>query len=278
MIDHDTVWAMWMCYEGGLSLTQVAKHYKVHRSDLAHIFKLRGMQTRPHTHNPHDAKGRWVPMPPKTEAEIAKIIAGMKWVHVPQALRHEWRSWSMERRRAFIHQARAKIGSRFPIPTSPFSSNVRYFEYGMPEAMAIAKEENRDKDSHSFRSKLKPCSQGVIWNGRFWFWTHKEGMGYEAGPWKPDTGRPMLHWAVWEQANGRPVPPHHQVIFLDGNKNNFDPKNLGLRSKAECCWENRKSHYERTGRAATALLLQSSQQKESDANHDLTRACASQRG
>lgn len=46
---------------------------------------------------------------------------------------------------------------------------------------------------------------------------------YESGP--------ADHWIrkhhlVWEQANGRKVPDNCNVIFCDGDKNNFDPDNL----------------------------------------------------
>lgn len=31
---------------------------------------------------------------------------------------------------------------------------------------------------------------------------------------------------VWEQAHGVQLPPHHVVIFLDRNRDNYDPNNL----------------------------------------------------
>ena len=34
------------------------------------------------------------------------------------------------------------------------------------------------------------------------------------------------HRLVWEQANGRPVPPSTVIVFADGDKGNFDPDNL----------------------------------------------------
>lgn len=38
---------------------------------------------------------------------------------------------------------------------------------------------------------------------------------------------------VWEEANGRSVPPGHRVIFCDGDTRNFDPSNLLCVSGAE---------------------------------------------
>lgn len=36
----------------------------------------------------------------------------------------------------------------------------------------------------------------------------------------------MKHHLVWEDANGRPVPPSTMIVFADGDKLNFDPQNL----------------------------------------------------
>lgn len=36
----------------------------------------------------------------------------------------------------------------------------------------------------------------------------------------------MKHHIVWEEANGRPVPPSTMIVFADGDKRNFDPDNL----------------------------------------------------
>lgn len=278
MLAHNTVWEMWTCYEGGLSLVQVGKLFGKGFQDIREYFLRRGLQTRRHGGPAHDPKtGCFAPARPHTEAEISKMLAGMKRIHVPDALKTEWRSWPMARRVAFIRRARARLGSKCPMPEGPFSSNVKYFEYGSPAAMQIAERMNSGKNSQQSGTKMKPCSRGVIWNGRLWFWTGKD-KGYEAGPWNPMTRRPVLHRAAWEFYNGRPVPPKHQVILKDGNWNNYSPKNLILRPKADCCWENRKGHFDREGREAAALLLRQSQQKEPNANHKLTKALRLGRG
>lgn len=36
----------------------------------------------------------------------------------------------------------------------------------------------------------------------------------------------MRHHLVWEEANGRPVPPSTMIVFADGDNRNFDPENL----------------------------------------------------
>lgn len=38
----------------------------------------------------------------------------------------------------------------------------------------------------------------------------------------------LKHNIAWEQANGRPVPPHHMVVFADRDRDNYDPDNLVL--------------------------------------------------
>lgn len=45
--------------------------------------------------------------------------------------------------------------------------------------------------------------------------------------------RHYLHRRVWEDANGRSVPPDHDVHHVDHNKLNNDPSNLRLLTKAE---------------------------------------------
>lgn len=44
---------------------------------------------------------------------------------------------------------------------------------------------------------------------------------------------PLLSWHNWEKANGRPVPPGHNLVFIDGDRNNCEVDNLELLSDAE---------------------------------------------
>ncbi len=44
-------------------------------------------------------------------------------------------------------------------------------------------------------------------------------------PGKNDNWR-LKHVIVWEEANGKPVPPHTMIVFADRDKHNFDPGNL----------------------------------------------------
>jgi HNH endonuclease len=51
--------------------------------------------------------------------------------------------------------------------------------------------------------------------------------GKRSQQWRPK------HQVVWERANGRKVPAGFRVIFRDGDKRNFDPANLALRTPGE---------------------------------------------
>lgn len=42
-----------------------------------------------------------------------------------------------------------------------------------------------------------------------------------------DRGWVLKHWLIWEKANGRIINSEvEQVRFIDGNKTNFDPRNI----------------------------------------------------
>lgn len=47
------------------------------------------------------------------------------------------------------------------------------------------------------------------------------------------------HLVIWEAANG-PLPPHHVVLFADGNNRNFDLANLILISRRELAVMNKR--------------------------------------
>jgi hypothetical protein len=120
-----------------------------------------------------------------------------------------------------------------PRPTGPYSSNVALITF---ESYRAARQgigcAATLKLFHTFGAyEIKPHrgSVGVIWNNRAYWWSEK-GL-YRAG--KMGSPRPPLQHLVWEKANGRKIPPMHEIFFRDRNRNNFDPANLELLSKAE---------------------------------------------
>lgn len=48
----------------------------------------------------------------------------------------------------------------------------------------------------------------------------------------------FVHIMVWEEHHG-PVPKGYAVTFLDGDKRNFDPKNLHAIRRRELAWQNK---------------------------------------
>lgn len=220
--------AMWADYNSGMSLTAAERKYGKTRGAIRDLFERRGLKVRPVKTVPKLGFG--VKIPPATEQELESMISGLKRLGVPPALKREWRKWSLEKRHAFVLRLRVKFPSNRP--TGPYSANVEPFEYGVPRVHAIAAKLNRGRNSRNKVIALKPCSEGVIWNGQIFFWdkndTYVRGLG-----WRPETGRPLLKHLIWEATHG-PVPDKTTVIQIDGNKNNFAPENLALRSMADC--------------------------------------------
>lgn len=59
----------------------------------------------------------------------------------------------------------------------------------------------------------------------------KDGYAYVKVAERPTVPMSGDNWrpkqvVVWERANGRALPPHHVIMFADGDKGNFDPDNL----------------------------------------------------
>jgi hypothetical protein len=268
MLPHDLVWEMMMAYEGGLSLAAVARHFGRERRRMNELFIRRGFALRPPP--PAPPQGRFVAGKKLTEAQITKIIAGMKRIACPPELHTEWRSWPMARRVAFIARVRAKLNSPKNRPAGPFSKNVIPWEYGTPAAMELA----YDGPSQKAGCKVKLQSQGLIWRGRLFSWVWNNGY-LECVQWTAQQARPLLHHLIWEEHNGRPVPDKHQVIFRDGNKNNHAPANLALRSMNDCCRINQAAALQRKSREETAVLLKNSQQGKQNANHKTFQRIAS---
>ena len=161
-----------------------------------------------------------------------------------------------------------------PQPTTPFSANVTPFTFRDETVLALAEKVNVFGHSRKAIVKPKRASQGLIWNGRTFYWC-KKGF-YRGGR---NGIRRTLQQAVWEHANNRMMPAAHVVTFKDGNRNNFAPKNLALKSKAEIGTANQRFlSYEvraqirakwacKVSKSKTALLLNNFNQKD---KHEIT--------
>lgn len=232
-VAHDRAAAMYADYKSPMSLAAVARKYQRSRGAVANVFERRDMPLRAYDrkngYNP--ANGCFLPLTPKTDRELQRIISRAHKLKIPRCMYAEWRTWSRARRGRFVVKLREKLNRPADRPRTPFSSNVEPFDYGSDKAHRIMNRINAGLDSRHARVKIDLCTQGVIYRGQLWFWRHK--TGYVRGPWNSNDGRPCLSRVIWEETHG-PIPPKHQVYFRDGNQNNLDPSNLALRSMREC--------------------------------------------
>lgn len=276
----EKVAALWAEFSAGKKMAAIERDHAIGRGSLRQIFRRRGyvVPSAPGQPQRDPVTGQVIPLRPATSAQIAAAIRKLKRIGVPPELRQEWKKRSMAWRMKLIRRIRAHVRERYPRPRTPFSKNVIPFEYGTPAAMRLAEQFNAGRTSQNKVTHIRPCSQGVIYQGRLWFWAHRND-GRDAGARYSEMGpapRRALHHVIYEEHHGR-IPARHTVIFRDGNKNNFAPENLALRSKADCArmncahrrltGEERKKYFERIhasraatmarrARAATARLLQ----------------------
>lgn len=242
----DEVKAMWADYQTGMSAAAVERKHGVSKKGLGKVFRRRGYQLRPVPPIARQPNGAPVRQPLKTPAQLAALIAGATRLTVPAPLKNEWRNWwTMAKKKSFVRQLRASLerrGHKFAPKGRP-SANVQPFDYFTPAARAIAKAANVGRTSQTKAMHMRPASQGMIYRGELWFWAHDGYQRQLFGHESEGRGghRPFLHRHIYEQSHG-PIPYGFTVIFLDGNKNNFDPKNLALRSMADCARINQVFH------------------------------------
>ncbi|HVU07634.1 MAG TPA: HNH endonuclease, partial [Verrucomicrobiae bacterium] len=229
--------AMRRDYEAGMTASAVEKKHGVGKKGLKDIFERRGIPIRPFKKIPRQPNGSPVPYVPKTKAELEEMIRGSKRIQVPLGLKFEWRRWPLSKRKAFIQRLREKFPSTRP--TTPFSKNVTPFVYGDQAAHDLADKLNAGTNSRNAVISLKAASEGVIYDGMIYFWnetTYVRGKG-----WRIETGRPLLTHIIYEKHFGK-IPPQTLVIQKDGNKNNFEPRNLKLLSMADNARRNQWWH------------------------------------
>jgi hypothetical protein len=264
-------------YVAGMTLAAAGRKYGHDRRTLRDCFARFGLKIRPlHYEIIRGRHGQIAPVKPKTDREINELVAKAPRMAVPGPLRVEWRHWSMSRRMWLI----GKLRNRFPStrPKGAYSSNVVPFDYGTPAPREIMESMNEGTNSRTKRCQLRPISEGVIFEGRLWFWVsqHKnrgnmQGDGYFIGTWKPGRGRPCLHHELWERTHGRKVPEGYTVVHADGNKNNLEPSNLVLRSRADCARQNIVIWRMKRSREQTAALLKLATQPGRKGNGNINR-------
>lgn len=266
----DLVAAMHADHLAGMGFSEIERKYQRGRKTVRGVFKHRGLEIINRRSNPKLPNGCFKPYTPKTEEEIEAIIQTTPKLYVPEELKLEWRKWDLARRGDFIRRLRARLASPLDRPTSPFSANVKPFDYASPEAWEIVDAANVGLTSRSAAFNLKIPSQGVIYDGSLWFWSGA-GHGYFRGKWTPENGRPSLHHHLYRLHHG-PIPKDGLVTLLDGNPNNLDPFNLFLRTRNDVFRENQARAITRKSREKMEILLARTQRNNQD--HDLLRNLA----
>lgn len=230
---------MWADYQT-MSMSALARKYDRCPASIRCAFKRRDLPLRPPKKMGavDPVTRQFLPAPEPTEAEIDAAIAKLTRFTLPDELRLVWRRWSMKKRAGVLAKIRRHLPRPNYRPNKPFSKNVIPFDYTSKQAWKIADRENKGYPSRLWPVRLKLGSQGVIYKGKLWFWAsegNENGAYY--GPLISKSLRPSLHHTIWQENFG-PIPAGMTVIFKDGNKNNLHPKNMALRSRAQCAIEN----------------------------------------
>ena len=266
--------AMHADHLSGQKYREIESRYGRPKGSVRSLFVTRGLpiQRRQGTVR-RAADGTYQPLVPKSPAEIEALIQAARKLAVPGELKSEWRMWSLARRARFIARLRQRLASPNDRPEKPFSANVTPFDYGTREAWEIVKAMNAGKDSRTAAAKMDLRSQGVIHEGKLWFWSTSARGYFSGGAWTPERGRPSLHRMLYEREHG-PVTAGMVVRFADGNPNNLTPANLVLLHKNDIMRENQAQGLSRRSRTKTAILLSRFQQHHSNPGHDLIHQIA----
>ena len=260
---------MYLDYRKGMSFAELARRYGKARASIREVFRRRGLEVAPPKHSPAARleNGSFAPAISLSRAQIDELVENATSLAVPVELKLEWRKWSMLRRAQFIKRLREKLKSPKERPNTPFSKGVQPFDYTTPRAQEICRRMNAGRDSRSALIKLNISSQGVIWNGQLWFWSHK--VGYQAGPWTAEEGRPCLHRVIWERHHKRNIPKDGVISFRDGNRNNFHSSNLVVQTRNDLCRMNQAAALQKRSRELTGILLTRTQENNHETTHTI---------
>lgn len=256
--------AAWM---GGESLMSIGRRTGTSPKGLRCAFAIRGLPLKQsgNADKQRTSLGTFAAAEPVSEADIAAAIARTRKFMIPEELRLHWNHCDLDARARIIAALRARHAHPNDRPETPFSGNVIPFDYATPAAREIAAAANAGLPSQRWIIHLKINSQGVIWNGRLFFWVRQSKTYIKGIRWTPENGRPILARIIWETANGTPVPDGFVVRHRDGNPNNLDPSNLYICTRDELSRANQAAHLTRKARAITKAILAKHQSPENDA-------------
>lgn len=256
-IPMDLISAMHAEYLAGATFAELERKHKRSKSTVRDLFVSRGLYVRPPAPNAwrkHRADGSWERKDPATDEEITAAIKAATKLVIPESLKLDWRHWDLARRGEFIRRLKAHLNHPRSTPSGPYSSNVQPFDYTSPAAWAMLTAANSGRGSRSWALKMDIGSEGVIYEGRLWFWNQKMN-GYMSRN-HPDGGTYWLalHRHIYTTKVG-PIPTDMTVRFRDRNQNNFLPSNLYLCPKQEVCRENQHRALNRKSAERAAAIL-----------------------
>lgn len=161
-------------------------------------------------------------VPGRSEAEIAELFEARFGVRLTPG--------RIGNRKTRLGVRSGTVGARFEPGRTPSNKGRTWDEMGVPpEAQARIR-------STCFKAGDEPPNGANVPVGT----ERLSKEGYFEVKVKRFSDRPgankcwrMKHHLVWEEANGRPVPPSSMIVFADRDKGNLDPSNLVCVPRAE---------------------------------------------
>lgn len=161
-------------------------------------------------------------VPGRSEAEIAELFEARFGIRLTPG--------RIGNRKTRLGVRSGTVGGRFEPGHASANKGMTWDEMGMsPEAQARSR-------STCFKPGGEPPNGASVPVGT----ERLSKEGYVEVKVKRFSDRPgankcwrMKHHLVWEEANGRPVPPSSMIVFADRDKGNLDPENLVCVPRAE---------------------------------------------
>jgi hypothetical protein len=268
--------AMHAAWLAGEPLQSIERRHGRPLKSLRFMFAARGLDVKPAAGptKTRRADGTFSPDPEPSDADIAAAIASVPKFMIPGPLVIAWKHWDLAKRGAVIASLRARFADPRDQPQTPFSANVTPFDYATQAAQDIARAANAGKPAQQWPIHLKISSQGVIWNGRLFFWSRKTHCYQEGIRWTPENGRPVLSRAIWQASFGVAVPAGSVVRHKDGNPNNLAPANLYVCTRDELARANQAAALTRKARALTNAIL--AKHQTTNQHHAINRSLLAQ--
>ena len=138
-------------------------------------------------------------------------------------------------------------GGRFKKGDKPFNKGLKWDEYLSKESQESCRRTCYKKGDtvREKNNKWTEIGTETLWKGEYFYIkvdkpTNRKGHMYHA----------LKHRYIWEQHNG-PIPEGYVVIFLDGNRQNFNIDNLALVKRSELAMLNREKLIVKDNKEAT---------------------------